>query len=149
MTRLLTGQLVAFGATPQDMVHESKGALVVGDDGTILWRGPQTLVPQAFAAAPRDDFGDKLLMAGFVDIHIHFPQYRMLAAAAADLLDWLSRYTFPEEARYADAAHAAAAGRRAWRSARRADRFIAFPLRLIGRGAELEKAPLSTTGLRK
>ena len=48
-------------------------------------------------------------MAGFIDPHIHFPQYRMLAAAAKDLLDWLSRYTFPEEARYADGAYAATA----------------------------------------
>ncbi len=102
MTRILTGQLVAFGATPDDLTHETKGALVMGDDGTILWRGPQSLLPQAFNAAPRDDHGDKLLMAGFVDPHIHFPQYRMLAAPATDLLDWLARYTFPEEAKYSD-----------------------------------------------
>ena len=89
VTRVLIGQLVAFGATPADIIHEAKGALVVGDDGTILWRGPQTLLPQAFNASPRDDFAGKLLMAGFIDIHIHFPQYRMLAAPAKDLLEWL------------------------------------------------------------
>ncbi len=109
VTRVLIGQLVAFGATPADIIHEAKGALVVSDDGTILWRGPQTLLPQAFNASPRDDFAGKLLMAGFIDIHIHFPQYRMLAAPAKDLLEWLSRYTFPEEARYADEVYAAAA----------------------------------------
>ena len=108
MTHILTGQLVAFGSQPVDLLHETKGALVIGDDGTILWRGPRSLLPQAFAAAPREDFGAKLLMAGFVDVHIHFPQYRMLAAPAKDLLDWLQRYTFPEEARYADTAHASA-----------------------------------------
>ena len=107
MTRILTGQLVAFGATQRDLLHETKGAIIIGDDGTILWRGPQSLLPQAFNAAPRDDFGDKLLLAGFVDVHIHFPQYRMLAAPAADLLEWLSRYTFPEEARYSDPQYAA------------------------------------------
>ncbi|MEO9169151.1 MAG: amidohydrolase family protein, partial [Aestuariivirga sp.] len=109
MTRVITGQLVAFGATPQDLMHEAKGALVVGDDGTIIWRGPQSLLPQVFNASPRDDFAGKLLMAGFVDIHIHFPQYRMLAAPAKDLLEWLQRYTFPEEARYSDSAYATAA----------------------------------------
>ena len=109
MTRILTGQLVAFGERPQDLLHETKGAIVIGDDGTIVWRGPQTLLPQAFNVAPRDDYGDMLLMAGFVDVHIHFPQYRMLAAPAADLLEWLHLYTFPEEARYADAAYAKAA----------------------------------------
>ncbi len=109
MMRLLTGQLVALGPEPHQVIHEVKGALVIGDDGTILWRGPQPLVPHAFEQVSREDFGQKLLMAGFVDAHIHFPQYRMLAAAAADLLDWLSRYTFPEEARYADGRYAAAA----------------------------------------
>ncbi len=111
MTRLITGQLVAFGADYTHLSHESKGAIVVGDDGRILWRGPMSLLPQAFATAPRDDYGDKLLMAGFIDAHIHFPQYRMLAAPAKDLLDWLSRYTFPEEARYAAAPYAAASAK--------------------------------------
>ena len=55
MTRILTGQLVAFGERPQDLLHETKGAIVIGDDGTIVWRGPQTLLPQAFNVAPRDD----------------------------------------------------------------------------------------------
>ena len=109
MTRILTGQLVAFGERPQDLLHETKAAIVIGDDGTILWRGPRTLLPQTFNEAPRDDYGDMLLMAGFVDIHIHFPQYRMLAAPAKDLLEWLHLYTFPEEALYADSDYAKAA----------------------------------------
>ncbi len=108
MTKLITGQLVAFGADHTQVTHDAKGAVVVGDDGTILWRGPMSLLPQAFATAPRHDHGENFLMAGFIDAHIHFPQYRMLAAPATDLLDWLSRYTFPEEARYADVTYAAA-----------------------------------------
>lgn len=109
MTKVILGQLVAFGATADAMIHEQRGAIAVGDDGTILFRGPFALLPRAFEQVSREDHGQKLLMAGFVDAHIHFPQYRMLAAAAADLLDWLSRYTFPEEARYADHAYAAVA----------------------------------------
>jgi guanine deaminase len=109
MTKLITGQLVAFGEDHTMLIHEVKGGIAVGDDGTILWRGPLSLLPQSFATIPREDHGSKLLMAGFIDAHIHFPQYRMLAAGALDLLDWLSRYTFPEEARYADGAYAKAA----------------------------------------
>ncbi len=109
MTKVILGQLVAFGASATAISHESRGAIAVGDDGTILFRGPLSLLPRAFDQAPREDHGDKLLMAGFIDAHIHFPQYRMLAAAAVDLLDWLSRYTFPEEARYADHGYAAQA----------------------------------------
>ena len=109
MTKLLLGQLVAFGETPQDLTHETRGAIVVGDDGRILWRGPLSLLPRAFEFTQRHDYGQALLMAGFVDAHIHFPQYRMLAAAATDLLDWLTRYTWPEEALYVDAEHSAKA----------------------------------------
>ncbi len=109
MTRVIRGQTLTFGATPADYRHETKGAVVVGDDGVILWTGPLPLLPHAFRSAPVDDHGDCLVMPGFIDAHIHFPQYRMLAAPGNDLLDWLTRYTFPEESQYADQNYAAAA----------------------------------------
>jgi guanine deaminase len=102
MTRVLRGQIVSFGAAPGSVTHEEKGALVIADDGAIIWSGPRPLLPNAFQTAPVDDYNDCLIMPGFVDAHIHFPQYRMLAAPGKDLLDWLNRFTFPEEARYAE-----------------------------------------------
>ena len=108
MTRVIKGQTLSFTSSNAP-VHEEKGAVVVGDDGTILWSGPQPLLPHAFRQAQVDDHGAKIIMPGFVDAHIHFPQYRMLAAPGKDLLDWLTRFTFPEESRYADPAYAAAA----------------------------------------
>ena len=107
MTRIIRGQTVSFGETPADLRHEEKGAVAIGDDGRIVWSGPVSLLPRAFAAAPVDDYGDNLVMPGFIDAHIHFPQYRMLAAPGKDLFDWLNRFTFPEEAQYADHAYAA------------------------------------------
>jgi len=109
VTRVIRGQTLTFGATPADWRHEQKGAVVAGSDGTILWTGPAPLLPQAFRSAPIDDYGDCLVMPGLIDAHIHFPQYRMLAAPGKDLLDWLSRFTFPEESRYADGTYAARA----------------------------------------
>jgi guanine deaminase len=108
MTRVIKGQTLSFTAEGA-AVHESKGAIAVGDDGTILWSGPQPLLPHAFRQAEVDDHGSMIVMPGFIDAHIHFPQYRMLAAPGKDLLDWLTRFTFPEESRYAEAAYAAAA----------------------------------------
>jgi guanine deaminase len=107
--RLVTGSLLTFGTTPEDYLHEPRGAVVIGDDGRVLWRGARKALPEAYCKAPADDFGDCLILPGFIDAHIHFPQYRMLAAPGKDLLDWLSRFTFPEEARYGDEAYAAAA----------------------------------------
>ena len=109
MTKILLGQIVSFGATADELTYETRGAIAIGDDGRILFHGPLSLLPRAFDLSPREDFSDQILMAGFIDAHIHFPQNRMLAAAAVDLMDWLHRYTFPEEALYADGAYAAAA----------------------------------------
>ncbi len=106
MTHVIKGQTLSFGASHSEVKHEAKGAIVIADDGTILWSGPQPLLPQGFRRFPSEDYGDRLVLPGFIDAHIHFPQYRMLAAPGKDLLDWLSRFTFPEESRYADKSYA-------------------------------------------
>ncbi|HEX7108336.1 MAG TPA: amidohydrolase family protein, partial [Aestuariivirga sp.] len=102
MTKLIRGQILSFGKTHHDVTHERKGGIVVGDDGTILWSGPLSLLPRNFQGIAADDYGDCFVMPGFIDAHIHFPQLRMVAAPGKDLLDWLTRFTFPEEARYLD-----------------------------------------------
>ena len=86
-----------------------RGAVVVGDGGRIAWRGPAARLPERFRALPADDHGDALVLPGFIDAHVHFPQHRMLAAPGADLLDWLERFTWREERRYASPGHARAA----------------------------------------
>ncbi|MGE3874257.1 MAG: guanine deaminase [Parvibaculaceae bacterium] len=109
MTRIVKGALLTFGRSAEDYLHEPQGAVVIGDDGRILWRGASPALPEAYRSVPTDDFGGCLILPGFIDAHIHFPQYRMLAAPGKDLLDWLNRFTFPEEARYGDRDYAAAA----------------------------------------
>jgi guanine deaminase len=106
MTKVIRGQTLSFGKTHSEAFHESKGAVAIGDDGTILWTGPVSLLPRQFQVLHADDYGDNIVMPGFIDAHIHFPQLRILAAPARDLMEWLTRYTFPEEARYADANYA-------------------------------------------
>ncbi len=95
-------------AGPGAVVFQEHGAVVVGDDGRIAWAGDAARLPAVHRDAPRLDHGRCLLSAGFVDTHLHFPQWRMLAAPGRDLLDWLERFTFREEARYADRMHAEA-----------------------------------------
>ena len=48
------------------------------------------------------DHHPHLIMPGFIDTHLHFPQMQVIASWAAELLDWLNDYTFPEETRYSD-----------------------------------------------
>ena len=86
-----------------------RGAVAVAGDGRIIWCGHANRLPNRFRALPADNYGEALVLPGFIDAHIHFPQYRMLAAPSADLLDWLNRFTYPEEQRYSSAPHARAA----------------------------------------
>lgn len=102
MKKLLRGQLVQLGASNGKIAHDAKGAVAIDEDGRIAWAGHFKDRPDDFKDVPTEDHGDCLLLPGFIDAHIHFPQYRMLAAPAKDLLEWLNRYTFPEESRYGD-----------------------------------------------
>ncbi len=103
--RVVRGQTLSFPSASEP-IHEVRGAVVIGHDGRILWTGPYRRLPAIHRRAPVDDYGDCLVMPGFIDAHIHFPQYRMLAAPGLDLLDWLRRFAFPEEARYRNSSYA-------------------------------------------
>lgn len=52
------------------------------------------------------DYGDALILPGFVDCHAHFPQTGIIASWGRRLIDWLHTYTFPEEARFGDPGYA-------------------------------------------
>ncbi|MFQ3325021.1 MAG: guanine deaminase [Pseudomonadales bacterium] len=52
------------------------------------------------------DYPDALIIPGFVDTHIHYPQTEMIAAYGEQLLEWLDNYTFPVEQRFADPEYA-------------------------------------------
>ncbi len=112
--RVVRGALLTYRADPaaapaRAALYYRRGAVAVDAAGRIAWRGPAARLPQRFRALPVDDHGAALVLPGLIDAHVHFPQYRMLAAPGRDLLDWLQRFTFPEESRYAAAAHARAA----------------------------------------
>ena len=105
--QVIRGQVISFS---QDgaAFHHAKGAIAVSE-GKISWVGDFSDLPAHFGTWATEDHGAKLVLPGFIDAHIHFPQYRILAAPGKDLLDWLTRFTFPEEALYSDGAYAAAA----------------------------------------
>lgn len=46
-----------------------------------------------------------LIMPGFIDTHVHYPQTEMIASHGEQLLEWLENYTFPEEKKFADFEH--------------------------------------------
>ena len=85
------------------MVHESD-AIVAMAGGRITHFGPASrIAPLLPAGTEVRDYGrDALISAGFVDTHVHYPQTPMIASHGGQLLDWLNKYTFPTELKFAD-----------------------------------------------
>jgi len=52
------------------------------------------------------DQSGKLLLPGFIDAHVHYPQTEMIGAFGEQLLEWLTTYTFPVESQFSDEAYA-------------------------------------------
>ena len=113
--RVLRGRTLSFRDDPRvvgpdrAMLGHDDGAVVMGRRGRILWHGAFADLPRKHAEAPCERYAGAVILPGLIDAHVHFPQHRMLAAPAHDLLAWLDRFAFPEEARYAAEDHAAAA----------------------------------------
>ena len=107
----LTGRTLTFTGDPRDdgdaYRYTEKGSILI-EDGKIVWTGqageePATLL----AGVEHHEYGKNLILPGFVDGHLHYPQIGVIASFGTQLLDWLETYTFPEEARFADQKYAA------------------------------------------
>ncbi|EYS92942.1 guanine deaminase [Cupriavidus sp. SK-4] len=106
LTRAIRGRVLHFLRDPQ--FHEDAyqywddGVLIV-TNGRIAAAGDYT---QLAARIPADaeivDHRGKLIVPGFIDTHVHYPQTDMIASPSPGLLHWLDTYTFPEERRFAD-----------------------------------------------
>ena len=78
-------------------LHE--GAFVVCTEGVS--RGVFDALPEEYRDLPLYDYGDALIFPGMVDLHVHAPQYAFRGMCMdLELMDWLNRYTFPEEEKY-------------------------------------------------
>jgi guanine deaminase len=74
----------------------------------IRARGSLAEVTAAHPGEPVTRLDGGLLLPGFVDTHVHFPQIRAIGGLGLPLLDWLERYALPEECKLADRAYARA-----------------------------------------
>ncbi|MBK1634668.1 guanine deaminase [Rhodovulum adriaticum] len=113
---LILGQVLSFTgdpltAGPAAARVEPQGAVLLADD-RIADHGTAADLRAAWPQARITDMGDCLISAGFVDAHAHYPQTGIIASWGKRLIDWLDRYTFPEEMRFGDPEHAAAVASR-------------------------------------
>ena len=92
-------------------LYDTDGLLVVGPGPgggvrTVQAAGAWSDLAGRYAHVPVQHLPGRLIAPGFVDLHVHYPQIDVIGSPAEGLLPWLERYTFPQEARFADPAHA-------------------------------------------
>ena len=89
----------------KDHIRIVPNAYLVCENG--LCAGVFETLPERYAALPCTDYGDKLIIPGLTDLHVHAPQFAFRGLGMdMELLDWLNTYTFPEESKYADRTYA-------------------------------------------
>jgi guanine deaminase len=85
--------------------YEADGGLLLRDGGIVACGPYADVTRQAGEGAKTIDHRPHLLLPGFIDAHAHFPQMQIIASYGAELLDWLNKYTFPEETRFGNSQH--------------------------------------------
>jgi guanine deaminase len=105
------GALLHFLGDPDELgdgAHEyfDDGLLVLHDGKVAAAGNARALLPGLPEGVEVVDYSGKLIMPGFVDTHVHYPQIDVIAAYGEQLLEWLERYTFPIERRFADPEYA-------------------------------------------
>jgi guanine deaminase len=104
----LRGRLLWFDADP---AVSAKAARFIEDGIVVAENGVITEVGEAAPILRRlsgdvvvSDHRPHLILPGFIDPHLHMPQTQVIGSYGAELMEWLAKYTFPEESRYGDPA---------------------------------------------
>lgn len=88
-----------------DSIRLLPNSYLVCEDG--LCAGAFTELPEKHASLPLTDYGDRIIIPGLVDLHLHAPQFAFRGLGMdMELMEWLNTYTFPEESKYADLEYA-------------------------------------------
>ncbi len=85
---------------------EDRFTLKAFDDAYVVCLNGKSMgvfesVPEEYAGLPVEDFWDKLIIPGLVDLHVHASQFQYRGLGMdMELLEWLDTMAFPEEARF-------------------------------------------------
>lgn len=89
----------------QKKIRTMERGYVVCEDGKSA--GVFETLPEAWSGIHCYDYGDRLIIPGLIDLHVHAPQYPFRGLGMdQELIDWLNTHTFPEEEKYGDLAYA-------------------------------------------
>lgn len=88
-----------------DEIQVIPNGYLVCEDGKS--KGVFSELPECYANLQVLDFGNRLIVPGMTDLHLHAPQFAFRGLGMdMELLDWLDTHTFPEESKYADMEYA-------------------------------------------
>lgn len=104
---LLRGRVLTFLEEPQ-AVDDHRSYRYFEDGAVEMADGKVVSVGEFDGAHGAEviDHRPHLILPGLIDPHIHFPQMQVIGSYAANLLEWLNTYTFVEEQKFMDQAHA-------------------------------------------
>mgnify|MGYP001800245668 CR=1 FL=1 len=85
-----------------DCVRYVPDGFLVLKNGKIEDFGPYADVVSRYRDIPTTDYSGRLILPGFIDTHIHYPQTEIIASYGEQLLEWLNQYTFPTEQKFKD-----------------------------------------------
>jgi guanine deaminase len=115
LTTALHGPALTFTGDPfvsgtADSLRYESDAIIAMADGRITHFGPAGSVRGQLPPGThiKECGRDALILPGFIDCHVHYPQTQIIGAHGRQLLDWLEQYTFVAEQQFIDPAHARA-----------------------------------------
>jgi guanine deaminase len=106
----LGGRNIAKWQVHRPRRYTTSDALIWIEGGRIRDFGPAArLVTQLPPGVRVLQYRDSLILPGFVDCHVHYPQLQMIGACGEQLVDWLEKYAFPTEQAFESRGHSQAA----------------------------------------
>ena len=100
---ILHGDIVYAPSADELAIHEN--SYIVVKEGCVEGIYPE--VPEQYKGVPVTDYGRKMIIPAFSDLHVHASQYVQRGIGMDCLLsDWLNNYTFPQESRFKDMTYA-------------------------------------------
>lgn len=89
-----------FYESEENSVRYIPDGLLVIESGIIKDFDHYNYLKDKYQGLKITHYPDLLILPGFVDTHIHFPQTEMIASYGKQLLEWLNQYTFPTERKF-------------------------------------------------
>ncbi|MEL7035392.1 MAG: guanine deaminase [Cyanobacteria bacterium J06592_8] len=91
-----------FYVSIQESIRYIPDGLMIVENGKIKEFGSYEDLKPRYPDLESIAYSDKLIVPGFIDLHVHYPQTEMIASDSNQLLDWLERYTFKTESQFKD-----------------------------------------------